>query len=62
MTLFEQDLLGNRGFSLIPPDSLSAIISANPRLLFPTNSMVAYVKNQSRSAIFEWVKEERRWF
>ena len=45
MTLFEQDLLGSRGFSLIPPDSLSAIISTNPRLLFPTNSVVVYVKN-----------------
>ena len=62
MTSFEQDLLGSLGFSLIPPASLSVIISANLRLLFPTNSVVAYVKNQSQSAIFEWVEEERGWF
>ena len=30
MTSFEQELLGSRGFSLIPPDSLSAVISTNP--------------------------------
>ena len=29
MTSFEQELLGNRGFSLIPFNGLSAVISAN---------------------------------
>ena len=62
MTSFEQKLLGSHGFSLIPPDSLSAVISTNPRLLFPTKSMVAYAKKQSRSAIFGWVEKERGCF
>ena len=53
MTSFEQELLGSRGFSLIPPDGLSAIISSNPRLLLLTKSMVVYAKKQSQSAIFE---------
>ena len=35
MTLFEQELLGSRGFSLIPPDGLSAVISANLGCSFP---------------------------
>ena len=30
--------------SLIPPEGLLAIISANPRLLLPTKSMVAYAR------------------
>ena len=59
MTSFEQELLGSREFSLIPPDGLSAIISANPWLLLPTKSVVAYARKQSRSAIFEWVEKER---
>ena len=42
MTSFELELLGSRGFSLIPPDGLHAIISATPRLLFPTKFVVAY--------------------
>ena len=46
MILFEQELLGSRGFSLIPPDGLNAVISANPRLLVPTKSMVTYAKKQ----------------
>ena len=53
MTLFEQELLGSRGFSLIPPDGLSAVISANPWLFIPTKSIVVYAKKQSRSGIFE---------
>ena len=62
MTSFEQELLGSRGFSLIPPDGLSAIISSNPRLLLLTKSMVVYAKKQSWSAIFEWVEKEIGWF
>ena len=53
MTLFEQELLGSCGFSLIPPDGLSAVISTNPWLFLPTKSIVAYAKKQSWSAIFE---------
>ena len=30
MTSFRQELLGGRGFSLIPHEGLHAIISANP--------------------------------
>ena len=53
MTLFEQELLGNRGFSLIPPDGFSAVIFANPWLFLPTKSVVVYAKKQSWSAIFK---------
>jgi len=62
MISFEQKLLDSYGFSLIPPDGLSVVIYANPRLLLPTKFVVAYVRKQSRSAIFEWVEEERGWF
>ena len=51
MTSFRQELLGGCGFSLIPPDGLHAIISANLRFLLPTKSMVSYARKQSRSAI-----------
>ena len=30
MTSFEQELVGSRGFSFIPPNELSAVISAKP--------------------------------
>ena len=30
MTSFEKELIGSRGFSLVPPDGLNMIISANP--------------------------------
>ena len=60
MTSFEQELLGSHGFSLIPPDSLHAIISANPWLLLPTKSVVVYAKKQSWSTIFEWQANEKR--
>ena len=53
MTLFEQELLGSCGFSLIPPDGLSAVIFANPWLFLPTKSVVVYAKKQSRFAIFK---------
>ena len=61
MTLFEQELMGSCGFSLIPPDGLSVVISANPRLLLPSKSMLAYARKQSWFSIFKWVKEDRGW-
>ena len=62
MTSFERELMDSRGFSLVPPDGLSAIISANPRLLLPSKSALAYARKQSQSAIFEWDKEKRGWY
>ena len=59
MTSFEQELIGSWGFSLIPPDGLNAVISTNPQLLLPSKSVLAYVRKQNRSAIFEWVEEDR---
>ena len=53
--------MGSRGFSLIPLDGLSAVISINPRLLLPSKFVLAYARKQSRSAIFEWVEEDRGW-
>ena len=44
MTSFEQELLGSRGFSLIPFDGLHAIISVNSRLLLSTKYVVAYAR------------------
>ena len=41
MTSFEQELLGNYGFSLIPPNGLNAVISANPQLLLTTKFVIA---------------------
>ena len=38
MTSFEQELVGSRGFSFIPPEGLSMVVSPNPRLLLPSNS------------------------
>ena len=62
MTSFEQELVGSRSFSLIPPDGLSMVISANPRLLLPSKSMLAYTKKQNPSAIFEWDEEKKGWY
>ena len=62
MTSFEQELVGSRGFSLIPPDGLSMVISANPRLLLPSKSVLAYARKQNRFAIFEWDEEKRGWY
>ena len=62
MTSFEQELIGSCGFSFIPLDGLSAVISVNSRLLLPSKSVLVYARKQSRSAIFEWVKEHRGWF
>ena len=59
MTSFEQELFGSRRFSLIPLDGLHATISANPRLLLPTKSVVSYARKQSRSAIFKWQAKEK---
>ena len=44
MTSFEKELMGSCGFSLVPLDGLSAIISANPRLFLPSKSMLAYAR------------------
>ena len=44
MTSFEQELMGSRGFSLIPLNGLSAVISTNPRLLLPSKSVLAYAR------------------
>ena len=44
MTSFKKEFLGNRGFSLIPPNGLHTIISANPWLHLPTKFVVAYAR------------------
>ena len=62
MTSIGQELLGGRGFSLIPPKDLSAIISANPWLLLPSKFVVAYARKQMKSAIFEWKEKEKGWY
>ena len=62
MISFEPELLGSRGFSLIPPNGLHAIIFANPRLLLPTKSVVAYARKQSRFAIIKWQVKEKGWY
>ena len=62
MTSFRQELMGSHGFSLIPLNRLSAVISANSRLLLPSKSVLAYARKQSQSAIFEWVEEDRGWY
>ena len=61
MTSFEKELVGSHGFSLVPPDGLSVVISVNPRLLLPSKSVLAYVRKQNRFAIFEWDEEKRGW-
>ena len=62
MTSFEQELLGSCGFSLIPPDRLGMVISANSRLLLPSKSVLAYVRKQGWSAILEWDEEGGGWY
>ena len=59
MTSFEKKLVGSRSFSLIPPDGLGMVVSANPRLLLPSKSVLAYTRKQSLSAIFEWDEEKK---
>ena len=61
MTSFEQELMGSRGFFLVPPYGLSAIILVNPQLLLPSKSMLAYARKQNRFVIFEWDEEKRGW-
>ena len=62
MTSFEQELVGSRGFSLIPPKGLSMVVSPNPQLLPPSKFVLAYARKQNRSAIFEWDEEEKGWY
>ena len=62
MTSFEQELLGSRGFSLIPPDRLGMVISTNPRLLLPSKSVLAYARKQGWSTILEWDEEGGGWY
>ena len=62
MTSFEQELMSSRGFSLIPPDGLSAVILANPQLLLPSKFVLVYARKLSRFAIFEWIKEDKGWY
>ena len=46
MTSFEKELVGSHGFSLVPPDGLSVVISVNPRLLLPSKFVLAYTEKQ----------------
>ena len=62
MTSFEQELVGSRGFSLIPPEGLGMVVSPNPQLLLPSKSVLAYAGKQNRSTIFEWDKEKKGWY
>ena len=62
MTTFVDELMGSRGFSLIPPDGLGMVISVNLRLLLPSKSVLAYARRQNRSAIFEWDAEKKGWY
>ena len=62
MTLFEQELVGSRGFSLIPLEGLGMVVSPNPRLLLPSKFVLAYANKQTQSAIFEWDEEEKGWY
>ena len=62
MDSFVTELVGSRGFSLIPPEGLGTVASVNPRLLLPSRSVLAYARKQSRSAIFEWDAEKKGWF
>ena len=54
--------MGSCGFSLIPPDGLSMVISVNSCLLLPSKSALAYARRQNRSAIFEWDAEKEGWY
>ena len=62
MTTFVDELTGSRGFFLIPPDGLGMVVSINPHLLLPSKSVLAYVRKQSWSAIFEWDAEKKGWY
>ena len=54
--------MGSRGFSFIPHDGLSMVISANSWLLLPSKFAIAYARKQNPPAIFEWDKEKRWWY
>ena len=54
--------MGSCGFSLIPHDGLSMVVSANPRLLLPCKSVLAYTRKQNPSAIFKWNEEKKGWY
>ena len=54
MATFVDELADSRGFSLIPLDRLGMVVLVNPRLLLPFKSILAYVRKQSQSAIFEY--------
>ena len=62
MTTFENELVRSRGFSLIPFDGLSMVISINPCLLLPSKSALAYARKQNRLAIFEWDEKKEKWY
>ena len=62
MTTFVNELVGSRGFSLIPPDGLGMVVSVNPRLLLPSKSVLVYAQKQNRLAIFEWDAEKKGWY
>ena len=62
MATFVDELADSCGFSLIPPDGLGMVVSINPHLLLPSKSVLAYVRKQSRSAIFEWDAEKKGWY
>ena len=62
MISFGQELLGGRGFSIIPSEGLHAIIFTNLWLLLPTKFVLAYARKQSRSIIFEWKEKEKGWY
>ena len=61
MTSFEQELIGSRGFSLIPLDRLSMVVSVNPQLFLPSKSVLAYARKHNRSFIFKWSEEDIGW-
>ena len=44
MDSFVAELAGSRGFSLIPPEGLSMVVSINPHLLLPSKSVLAYAR------------------
>ena len=54
MATYVDELADSRGFSLIPLDRLGMVVLVNPRLLLPFKSILAYVRKQSQSAIFEY--------
>ena len=54
-------MLFRSGFSLIPPDGLGMVASANPRLVLPSRSVLAYVTKQGRSSLLEWNEGAEGW-